>query len=97
MSLEGKRIAIMLDQKYQELEVWYPLYRLIEAGARQGHKFVFRQLRFLLANRRYLWFMWAFMDNGLRFLGFNSGRRHKFLPLWLKKKLSLHSKFWDKQ
>jgi rhamnosyltransferase len=65
--------------------------------SRQGHKFVFRQLRFLLANRRYLWFMWAFMDNGLRFLGFNSGRRHKFLPLWLKKKLSLHSKFWDKQ
>ena len=33
MSLEGKRVAIMLDQKYQELEVWYPLYRLIEAGA----------------------------------------------------------------
>jgi len=33
MSLEGKRVAIMLDQKYQELEVWYPLYRLMEAGA----------------------------------------------------------------
>jgi len=34
MSLEGKHIAIMLDQKYQELEVWYPLYRLREAGAK---------------------------------------------------------------
>jgi len=33
MKLEGKRIAIMLDQKYQELEVWYPLYRLREEGA----------------------------------------------------------------
>jgi protease I len=33
MSLQGKRVAIMLDQQYQELEVWYPLYRLIEAGA----------------------------------------------------------------
>ena len=33
MSLEGKRIAILLDQQYQELEVWYPYYRLLEEGA----------------------------------------------------------------
>lgn len=33
MGLKGKRIAIMLDQGYQELEVWYPYYRLTEAGA----------------------------------------------------------------
>ena len=33
MSLEGKRIAIMLDEQYQELEVWYPYYRLQEEGA----------------------------------------------------------------
>ena len=36
MSIEGKHVAIMLDQKYQELEVWYPLYRLVEAGANSG-------------------------------------------------------------
>jgi len=34
MRLEGKRIAVLLDQQYQELEVWYPLYRLREEGAR---------------------------------------------------------------
>jgi len=34
MSPGGKTVAIMLDQKYQELEVWYPYYRLIEAGAK---------------------------------------------------------------
>jgi protease I len=33
MSLEGKRIAVMVDQGYQELEIWYPYYRFIEAGA----------------------------------------------------------------
>ena len=33
MSLKGKRIALMLDREYQELEVWYPYYRLREAGA----------------------------------------------------------------
>ncbi len=32
MDLSGKRIAIMIDQQYQELEVWYPLYRFREAG-----------------------------------------------------------------
>ena len=33
MSLTGKSIAIMLDEQYQELEVWYPYYRLKEQGA----------------------------------------------------------------
>lgn len=31
--LDGKRIALMLDREYQVLEVWYPYYRLTEAGA----------------------------------------------------------------
>ena len=25
-------VAILIEQQYQELEVWYPLYRLREAG-----------------------------------------------------------------
>jgi protease I len=33
MTLIGKRIAVLVDQLYQELEVWYPYYRLKEAGA----------------------------------------------------------------
>jgi protease I len=28
----GKRAAILVEQQYQELEVWYPFYRLKEAG-----------------------------------------------------------------
>jgi protease I len=33
MNLQGKRIAILVEQQYQELEVWYPLLRFLEAGA----------------------------------------------------------------
>jgi protease I len=31
--LQGKKIALMLEQQYQELEVWYPYFRLREEGA----------------------------------------------------------------
>ena len=33
MNLQGKRIAVLVEQQYQEMEVWYPVYRLREAGA----------------------------------------------------------------
>jgi protease I len=33
MRLEGKRIAILAEDTYQELELWYPLLRMREAGA----------------------------------------------------------------
>lgn len=32
MNLAGKRVAMLIEQQYQELEVWYPVYRLREAG-----------------------------------------------------------------
>ncbi|HEY2014159.1 MAG TPA: type 1 glutamine amidotransferase domain-containing protein [Bryobacteraceae bacterium] len=33
MDLTGKKIAILVDIMYQEMEVWYPLFRFQEAGA----------------------------------------------------------------
>jgi protease I len=32
-TINGKRVAVLVEQQYQELEVWYPVYRLREAGA----------------------------------------------------------------
>ena len=33
MNLQNKKITILLEEQYQDLEVWYPYYRLKEAGA----------------------------------------------------------------
>lgn len=33
MSVNGKKVAVLVEQKYEELELWYPYYRLKEAGA----------------------------------------------------------------
>jgi protease I len=33
MKLAGKRIALLVEEEYQELEVWYPYLRLQEEGA----------------------------------------------------------------
>jgi protease I len=30
--MTGKRVAVLVEQQYQEMEVWYPVYRLREAG-----------------------------------------------------------------
>ena len=32
--LKGKRAAVLVEQMYQEMEVWYPVYRLREAGCK---------------------------------------------------------------
>ena len=34
MELKGKRAAVLVEQLYQEMEVWYPVYRLREAGCK---------------------------------------------------------------
>ena len=32
MDLKNRRVCVLVEQQYQEMEVWYPVYRLREAG-----------------------------------------------------------------
>jgi protease I len=33
MSLRGKRVVVLVEDGYEDLELWYPYYRLLEEGA----------------------------------------------------------------
>ena len=33
MTLAGKKVAVLVDDGYEDLELWVPYYRLLEAGA----------------------------------------------------------------
>lgn len=33
MELKGKKVAIFIEEMFNDLEFWYPYYRLLEAGA----------------------------------------------------------------
>lgn len=33
MAIEGKRVVVLAEDLYEDLELWYPYYRLKEAGA----------------------------------------------------------------
>ena len=33
MNLEGRKIGILIEDQYEDIELWYPLLRLREAGA----------------------------------------------------------------
>ena len=33
MTLNGRRVAVLAANLYEDQELWYPLYRLREAGA----------------------------------------------------------------
>ena len=34
MDLRQTRVAVLVEQQYQEMEVWYPIFRLREAGCK---------------------------------------------------------------
>ena len=34
MELKGKHVAVLAEDLYEDLELWYPVYRFREAGAK---------------------------------------------------------------
>lgn len=74
---------------------WEPWIRARFGGAGgEGLRYVKSELRFLGLSRIHLWPS-ALMRNALKLFAYKLGQNEKLLPIGLKKKLSMHKRFWD--
>lgn len=64
-----------------------------QAGG-EGKRYVLSELRFL---GWYRWYLWpaSILRNAVKLLGYKLGMLESRIPVWLKKRLSMHRRFWD--
>jgi rhamnosyltransferase len=62
----------------------------------EGIKFLINELKYLIKSKKYFWIPYAIVENASRFIGYRLGLKHKSLPLYLKKKLSMNPNYWEK-
>jgi rhamnosyltransferase len=60
----------------------------------EGMRYVQSELRFLGLRRFHLWPS-ALMRNALKLLGYKLGQQEAMLPVGLKRKFSMHKRYWD--
>ncbi len=60
----------------------------------EGMRYVGSELRFLGLRRIYLWPS-SLLRNAIKLLGYKIGQQEARLPRWLKRRLSMHRRFWD--
>lgn len=63
----------------------------------EGLRFVREQLRYVVRHGRADLIPLVFVEAAVKFTAFQLGKRHRYLPLGLKKKLSMHSYHWDQK
>ncbi|AWN23013.1 glycosyltransferase family 2 protein [Deinococcus irradiatisoli] len=61
----------------------------------EGLRFVHEQMRYVLRHGRVELLPLVFIEAATKLTAFQLGKRHRFLPISLKKKLSMHSYHWD--
>jgi len=60
----------------------------------EGFRYVKSELRFLGVRRFYLWPS-SLLRNALKLMGYKLGHQESRLPLWLKRRMSMHYGFWE--
>lgn len=61
----------------------------------EGLRFVWHMTTQLARKGAWGWILYSWLEAALKFLGYHMGRRSHLLPLPLKRRLSLHRRFWD--
>lgn len=77
---------------FHEMEPW--IRENISGVGGEGNKYILSELLFLLKNNPY-WIPFACINNAMKFLGYNLGKRHKKLPTSIVKAFSMHKRYWS--
>jgi rhamnosyltransferase len=85
-------------QRYFDIGVFHTQESglLAQFGAPEGEG-----VRFILSEQRYLlmrapWLLpTSWIRSALKYAGYRLGRKFRFFPTWLRKRLSMHSAFWN--
>ncbi len=59
----------------------------------EGKKYILSELNFL-AKKYPSWIIMAFLNNGMKILGYKLGQSYNILPRKIVKKLSMHKRYW---
>ncbi|SNX52857.1 glycosyltransferase family 2 protein [Thermoanaerobacterium sp. RBIITD] len=59
----------------------------------EGIKFLKDEIEFLWNNDK-KWIIYAIIDNIFRYSGYQCGLKHKFIPLFIKKRISMNTNYW---
>lgn len=78
---------------FHSRESWY-LSMLGKADG-EGKKFVISEMRYLLHNAPWL-IPSAVVRTGMKLIGYKMGLGERYIPLWLKRKLSMNKWYWKK-
>jgi rhamnosyltransferase len=84
-------------RRYFDIGVFFARAPVELSGQRfggEGVHFALAQLRFLWREHAYMWLPRTCLELGLRWLGFRLGRLEAFMPVRLKRLLSMHHGFW---
>ncbi|UYV54090.1 glycosyltransferase family 2 protein [Priestia megaterium] len=65
------------------------------AAEREGNKFVVSQFKDILKSKKIHLIPSFFLRNLMKLIGYKLGIRENLLPVYIKKKISMHKQFWD--
>ena len=62
----------------------------------EGGRYIKSEFAYLLKHHAYHRIPEFFLRNGLKYLGYKLGQKHQLLPLFVIRKLSMHTHWWEK-
>jgi len=85
-------------RRYFDIGVFFCRNRWIRDlsnSEREGMRYAKEALRFLSFNEKKKWIPYALADIVIRFLGYRMGLSERYLPISIKKRVSLNKGFWE--